>query len=153
MTAAKWTMIIIRRMMDLAKCGGIVIITVTPGPRRHRFAFVWNQEDCTDSGYYSLAKKDKPIFMKQLNKIWDGIDLPWPKGTYSSTNTLLIETEPCKALLNPVQKGSLEFFLKAADDVPCYVKQHPFGQPAITPSHPDWNYYKYIIRHLGKTTE
>ncbi|OIT03140.1 hypothetical protein A4A49_16261 [Nicotiana attenuata] len=33
-----------------------------------------------------------------------------------------------------------------ADDVPTYVKEHPFGQPAFTASHPNWDYYAKIIR-------
>lgn len=28
-----------------------------------------------------------------------------------------------------------------AEDVQCFVKDNPFGQPAITESHPDWKYY------------
>lgn len=63
------------------------------------------QHDCKNSGFKSLIKKDKPIFLKELKKIWNnegGSIGRWPKGTYSASNTLLIETEPSKALLNPV---------------------------------------------------
>ncbi|KAK6122001.1 hypothetical protein DH2020_044255 [Rehmannia glutinosa] len=37
-----------------------------------------------------------------------------------------------------------------AKDVPSYVKDHPFGQPAITETHPDWDYYAKIVRHFDK---
>lgn len=40
-----------------------------------------------------------------------------------------------------------------ADDVPTYVKEHSFGQPAITPSHPQWNFYSKIVRFYDKKIE
>ncbi|KAH0640942.1 hypothetical protein KY285_037528 [Solanum tuberosum] len=51
-------------------------------------------------------------------------------------------------------KGDFQKFLDGlvdANDVPMYVKEHSLiGQPAITTSHPDWNYYaKIIIRFVG----
>ena len=49
--------------------------------------------------------------------------------------------------------GELRAFLNGlaeANDVPNYVKDHPFGEAAITPSHSDWGYYSKIIRSLGK---
>lgn len=55
-----------------------------------------DQEHCTDSGFMSLEKKEKPIFLKELDKLWK------EKGQYHASNTLLIDDEPCKALLNPV---------------------------------------------------
>lgn len=55
-----------------------------------------DQEYCTDSGFMSLEKNDKPIFLKELDKLWK------QKPQYSASNTLLVDDEPCKALLNPV---------------------------------------------------
>ncbi|GKB93784.1 putative FCP1-like domain, HAD-like domain protein [Tanacetum coccineum] len=49
--------------------------------------------------------------------------------------------------------GELRVFLDGlaeAKDVPTYVKDHPTGEPAITSSHPDWDYYSKINRSLGK---
>ncbi|KAJ8537693.1 hypothetical protein K7X08_014233 [Anisodus acutangulus] len=50
-------------------------------------------------------------------------------------------------------KGDMQKFLDGlvdADDVPTYVKEHPLiGQPAITASHRDWDYYAKIIRFVG----
>lgn len=40
-----------------------------------------------------------------------------------------------------------------ADDVQAYVKEHPFGQPPITPNHPDWVFYSKVLRFLGKEVE
>lgn len=34
--------------------------------------------------------------------------------------------------------------LAFADDVECYVRNHPFGQPFITQSDPHWNFYAEI---------
>lgn len=62
--------------------------------------------ECTDSGYKTLENQRKPIFLKELKKIWENkgfkASLPSSMGKYSSLNTLLIDDEPYKALLNPV---------------------------------------------------
>ncbi|XP_059306575.1 uncharacterized protein LOC132058022, partial [Lycium ferocissimum] len=117
------------------------------------------------SGFSTLEKKNKPIFLKQLSKIWEN---NFRGGRFSKANTLLIDDEPHAALLNPPNtaafppaykvrnrrhtflrpKGEMQEFrewLVDANDVPAYVKGHPFGQPAITDSHPDWDYYSGIV--------
>ena len=38
--------------------------------------------------------------------------------------------------------------LATADDVQRYVREHRFGQPPITESDPDWNFYKRILLRL-----
>lgn len=35
--------------------------------------------------------------------------------------------------------------LAAADDVECFVRNNPFGQPFITESDPHWNFYAQIV--------
>ncbi|KAK1310179.1 hypothetical protein QJS10_CPA08g00535 [Acorus calamus] len=107
--------------------------------------------------------EQKPLFLKELKKIWDNesSDLPWSKGRYASSNTLLIDDSPYKALLNPPNnaifphpytvehvhddgqglKGELRVFLEGlaeAEDVPTYVASHPLGQPAITSTDRNW---------------
>lgn len=57
------------------------------------------QSDCSDSGFKCLRKQYKPLFLKQLKKIWDHSVY---KGKYSASNTLLIDDEPHVGLLNPV---------------------------------------------------
>ncbi|KAI8563163.1 hypothetical protein RHMOL_Rhmol03G0091100 [Rhododendron molle] len=138
---------------------------------KDKLLFVWDQEKCTDSGFKSLERKRKPIFLKELRKLWEDPTLPWCCGPYTSSNTLLIDDARYKALLNPpntaiflqsykVDNGNdtvlesnseLRLFLDGlseADDVPSYVKEHPIGQPAITDSHAEWGYYSEIIRQL-----
>lgn len=39
--------------------------------------------------------------------------------------------------------------LADAIDVQSYVKDHPFGQPPITSSHPDWSFYVEVKSSLS----
>lgn len=39
--------------------------------------------------------------------------------------------------------------LAEAKDVQSYVKDHPIGEPAITSSHANWEYYSQIISSVG----
>ncbi|KAK1263877.1 hypothetical protein QJS04_geneDACA008378 [Acorus gramineus] len=104
-----------------------------------------DQSDCTDTGFRTIENRHKPLFLEELKKIWDNesSDLPWSKGRYSSSNTLLIDDSPYTALLNPT------YFLEGlaeAEDVPTYVASHPLGQPAITSTDRNWGFYSRIIR-------
>lgn len=140
-----------------------------------KLIFIWDQQQCTDTGVASLENARKSIYLKELKKIWEGkknSKLLGVSRQYSSSNTLLIDDKPYKALLNPPNTGiflesykgdtkdttlgpksELRRYLEAladADDVPSYVKQHPFGKPAITASHADWDYYSQVLRHIGQ---
>ncbi|XP_051148645.1 uncharacterized FCP1 homology domain-containing protein C1271.03c-like [Andrographis paniculata] len=64
----------------------------------NKFVFVWSQSECSDSGFYSLHKDEKPLFVKELKRIWYNKTF---KARYSAANTLLIDNEPHTALLNP----------------------------------------------------
>nr|XP_043609134.1 uncharacterized protein LOC122581058 isoform X1 [Erigeron canadensis] len=144
------------------------------GDRKRKLLFTWDQEQCTDTGFMCLDRKDKPLFLKQLDYIWQNkySNLPWRAGGYSPSNTLLI-TDPVKALLNPPNNGifpetydpeykedrflgpngELRMFLEGlseAKDVPTYVKDHRIGQPPIIPDHSDWGYYSKIVRAFEK---
>lgn len=49
--------------------------------------------------------------------------------------------------------GDLRVYLEkmaTAEHVQYYVKDNPFGQPAITDSHPYWKFYLRIIENLDK---
>ncbi|CAH9118996.1 unnamed protein product [Cuscuta europaea] len=155
-----------------------VLRCITGYENRNKLAFVWSQEECRDSGDYCLEKKEKPLFLKNLEDLWEKkygyhADLPWKKGEYSASNTLLIDTEPHVALLNPDNtaifpkpfktpdpgdtflgsNGELRKFLEGVtdeEDVPTYVKKHRIGQPPITPSHPDWSFYQKIVHRFRK---
>ena len=60
---------------------------------------------CTDTGFRTLENRHKPLVCKELRKLWekDYPDLPWEKGDYDESNTLLVDDSPYKALLNPVR--------------------------------------------------
>ncbi|KAK1263878.1 hypothetical protein QJS04_geneDACA008379 [Acorus gramineus] len=132
--------------------------------------FLQDQSDCTNTGMKTIEDRHKPLFLKELKKIWDNqsCDLPWSKGRYTSSNTLLIDDSPYKSLLNPPNSvifpspyavehvdddglglgGELRVFLDGlaeAEDIPSYVASHPFGQPAITDADPNWDFYSEII--------
>jgi hypothetical protein len=61
---------------------------------------------CTDTGFKTLENKDKPLVFKDLRKIWLNYypNLPWERGYYNMSNTLLLDDSPYKALLNHVIK-------------------------------------------------
>jgi len=64
---------------------------------------------CTETAFKTLENKRKPLVFKDLRKIWDKYDpnLPWERGYYNESNTLLLDDSPYKALLNPVNKLTL----------------------------------------------
>ncbi|PIN06800.1 Phosphoprotein phosphatase [Handroanthus impetiginosus] len=151
------------------------VLSNITGGMRSKLLFVWSQEECTDSGFCCLSKKEKPLFLKELKDLWK--NKYYNKGgRFSAKNTLLIDDEPHIALLNPPNtaifptpykkhdkndtllgpEGELRKYLEGvaeAEDVPSYVKDHPIGQPAITVSHPNWSYYEKIVRHFAKRNE
>lgn len=59
---------------------------------------------CTGTGFKTLENKHKELVFKELRKLWEKHDanLPWGKGCYNASNTLLLDDSPYKALLNPV---------------------------------------------------
>ncbi|KAK2364307.1 Haloacid dehalogenase hydrolase (HAD) superfamily protein [Trifolium repens] len=141
------------------------------GQLMYKLLFIWDQKKCTDSGFKCKENREKPLFFKEVNKVWDKVKRG---GPYSSSNTLMIGDKPYMSFLNPENtaiftkpydpedsedraldpNGELCEYLKGvaeAEDVQCYVKNNPFGEPAITSSHPDWKYYfKVRYYHDGK---
>lgn len=59
---------------------------------------------CTETSFKTLENKHKSVTFKDLRKLWDkhDLNLPWKKGHFNKTNTLLLDDSPYKALLNPV---------------------------------------------------
>ncbi|KAG0541370.1 hypothetical protein BDA96_02G010700 [Sorghum bicolor] len=140
---------------------------------KRRLLFCWDASKCTATGLYSLENKNKPLVLKELKKLWskeeaaDG--LPWQQEKFAPSNTLLLDDSPYKALRNPPHTaifpypysyknrkddsslapgGDLRLYLESlatADDVPRFVREHPFGQPPITETDPDWNFYKRVL--------
>ncbi|KAJ4836513.1 hypothetical protein Tsubulata_028494 [Turnera subulata] len=128
---------------------------------------------CTATQFRTLENKHKVLVLKDLRKIWEKYDpeLPWEKGYYNESNTLLLDDSPYKALLNPVctaifpfpyhiqigndssldAGGNLRVYLEelaAADNVQKFVQLHPFGQPAISEISASWCFYSKVISSL-----
>ncbi|EFH55874.1 NLI interacting factor family protein [Arabidopsis lyrata subsp. lyrata] len=122
-----------------------------------------DQEECTDSGFKTLENRYKPLFFKDLSKVFQCF-----KG-FSASNTIFIDDEPYKALRNPDNTGLFpmsydpsnksdslldpegEFCsyldgLAKSSDVQAYIKEHSFGQPKIDSSHPDWSFYRKVSK-------
>uniref|UniRef100_A0A0D9VZ59 Mitochondrial import inner membrane translocase subunit TIM50 n=1 Tax=Leersia perrieri TaxID=77586 RepID=A0A0D9VZ59_9ORYZ len=131
--------------------------------------FCWDMSKCTFTGHKTLDNVHKPLMLKELRKLWnkEEPDLPWGKGEYSPSNTLLVDDSPYKALRNPPYTaifprtysyldcndcslgpdGDLRVYLEnlsVAEDVECYVRNNPFGQPFITQNDPNWSFYAQI---------
>ncbi|KAG0460685.1 hypothetical protein HPP92_020982 [Vanilla planifolia] len=145
------------------------------GKLKNKLLFCWDQSKCSYTGVNTLENRQKPLFLKELKKLWNKEEpgLPWKKGDYSSANTLLVDDSPYKAICNPPHTaifphpyrcntgidaslgpgGDLRVYLEqvvVADDVQQYVKEHPFGQEAITDSNKDWNFYSQIIKRHNR---
>ncbi|XP_078178517.1 uncharacterized protein LOC144572720 [Carex rostrata] len=144
------------------------------GEMKNKLLFCWDQSKCTDTKFETVEKK--PLFFKELNKLWEKVEanLPWEKGRFTPSNTLLVDDSPCKALRNPPytaifpypytfynkednslgRGGEMRMYLEkvaAVENIPEFVKENPFGQSAITPhQHPQWNYYYGILEALKR---
>jgi hypothetical protein len=66
--------------------------------------FLQDQFHCTSPRFNTIENKEKPLFFKELRKLWEKCepDLPWESGEYNEANTLLLDDSPYKALVNPV---------------------------------------------------
>ncbi|XP_048135834.1 uncharacterized protein LOC115743462 [Rhodamnia argentea] len=148
----------------------VPVVDFLMGDSKERLLFCWDQSHCTATKFTTIENRDKPLVLKELRKLWDKLEpnLPWEKGVYNDSNTLLLDDSPYKALRNPPNTGifpysyhyrdaqddslgpggELRVYLESlalADDVRKYVEQNPFGQRAITKSNPSWNYYKRVL--------
>ncbi|KAL8143192.1 hypothetical protein V2J09_016224 [Rumex salicifolius] len=151
------------------------VMEVAFGQLKSKLLFVWNQTQCSDYGFKCVDNKQKPLFFKELKKVWEGShNKQFRKGSFSAThtNTLLLDDTPSKGLLNPHNtgiyldsydpedindnaldpEGELGAYLKAlaeVEEVPSYVASHPFGQAAITPDHPQWHFYSKVLHFIN----
>ncbi|XP_021286327.1 uncharacterized protein LOC110418038 [Herrania umbratica] len=137
---------------------------------RRNLLFCWHRKQCTKTKFKTIEDKKKPLVLKELSKLWgrQSPNVPWEKGEYDESNTLLLDDSPYKALHNPANTavfpypyqyrdtkdsslgcgGDIRTYvegLAAAENVQKYVEQNPFGQPAITESNPHWDFYCQII--------
>ncbi|KAL0911833.1 hypothetical protein M5K25_017757 [Dendrobium thyrsiflorum] len=141
------------------------------GEFKQKLLFCWDQSKCTYTGVKTIENHHKPLVLKELKKLWnkEESDLPWQKGDFSPSNTLLLDDSPYKALCNPPNTaifpypyrytderdnslgpgGDIRVYLEnllISDDVQHFVEEHPFGQPAITTSDQHWYFYSQIIK-------
>lgn len=140
------------------------------GHLKHKLLFCWHMLHCTQTCFRTLENRYKPLVFKELRKLWEKHDakLPWKKGDYNESNTLLLDDSPYKALLNPINTavfpftysykdvgdtslgvaGDLRVYLEAlakAENVQTYIGQNPFGQNAINEQSPFWSFYSKVV--------
>lgn len=145
---------------------------------QQKLLFCWDQSECTDTGFRTVENINRPLILKQLKKLWEKKDpnLPWDLGEYNESNTLLLETSPSKALLNPPHtaifpypyrywktddnalgpEGDLRMYLErlaASENVQKFVEQNPFGQRPITHKNLSWKFYEKVIRAFSSKPE
>ncbi|KAI9088393.1 hypothetical protein K1719_029842 [Acacia pycnantha] len=141
-------------------------IKLLVGVSESKLLFAWDQRHCTKTKFQTIEDKHKPLMLKELSMLWEKSrpGLPWEKGEFNETNTLLLDDSPYKAIRNPMHTaifpysyryndtndsslgpgGDLRVYLEGlamAENVPQYVASHPFGQPPITKSNPHWDFY------------
>ncbi|KAL0717959.1 hypothetical protein Bca4012_067281 [Brassica carinata] len=141
------------------------------GHMKRKLLFCWDMSYCASTTLGSLENRHKHVVFKDLNQLWEKHDprLPWQKGDYNETNTVLLDDSPYKALLNPPYTaifphsyshhnksdtslgngGDLRLHLERlveAENVQDFIKNNPFGQEAITEASETWEFYKEATR-------
>ncbi|KAE9619970.1 hypothetical protein Lal_00040341 [Lupinus albus] len=149
------------------------IVDYLMGDMKNKLLFCWDISHCTETSFKTLENRHKDLVFKDLRKIWDKHDpnLPWKKGYYNESNTLLLDDSPYKALLNPVHTsvfphtfsyqnksdnslapgGNLREYLDGlakAENMSKYVEEHPIGQEGIGETSECWSFYDQVIRSL-----
>ncbi|KAL1338233.1 hypothetical protein HN51_032916 [Arachis hypogaea] len=150
------------------------IVEYLMGEMKNKLLFCWDYSHCTGTSFKTFEDSHKELQFKDMKKVWDKQfpNLPWDKGYYNESNTLLLDDSPYKALLNPpyttlfphtfTYKNKSDNSLGAGGDlreyigdlvnvenVPKYVEEHPFGQEPITKTSQSWNFYIQIIDSLS----
>ncbi|KAL0381002.1 UNVERIFIED_CONTAM: hypothetical protein Sangu_0164500 [Sesamum angustifolium] len=168
-----------RRKLLVLDLNGILADVVRPPPRNCTSDIKYqnirqDMSHCTRTRFKTLENRHKPMVFKELRKIWesDNPNLPWKKGDYNESNTLLLDDSPYKALLNPSHTGifpnsycylnkndnslgpggDLRVYLEGlvkSDSVQKYVEQHPFGQTPINESNLSWQFYSGVLSSMS----
>ncbi|KAL6973466.1 hypothetical protein U1Q18_027651 [Sarracenia purpurea var. burkii] len=140
--------------------------------------FLQDQSHCTDTGFNTVENRDKPMLLKELKKLWEKHepDLPWEKGEFNASNTLLLDDSPYKALRNPMHTaifphsyryknakdnslglgGDLRVYLEglaSADNVQMYIELNPFGQRPIRRTNLSWAFYLKVIGTTSSSSQ
>ncbi|KAJ4907000.1 Haloacid dehalogenase-like hydrolase (HAD) superfamily protein [Raphanus sativus] len=76
-----------------------IILDIALEDLKDKLLFVWGQQQCTDTGLNTLKHKGMPLFFKDLSKVFQRFK------EFSVLNTVFIDDEPDKALLNPDNAG------------------------------------------------
>ncbi|CAA7051835.1 unnamed protein product [Microthlaspi erraticum] len=143
------------------------------GDMKKKLLFCWDMAYCSTTTVGSLENRHKFVVFKDLNQLWQKHDptLPWQKGDYNETNTVLLDDSPYKALLNPPYTaifpqsynhldktdaslgsgGDLRLHLEKleeAENVQDFIKKNPFGQEAITEASESWEFYRQAIGNV-----
>ena len=74
-----------------------LIKLLRPDDGDEKFAFVWSQAQCTNTGESHPENVHRPLFLKETSKIFDD---PAHAGLFSPENTLLIDDDAYKAEQN-----------------------------------------------------
>ncbi|XP_057739601.1 uncharacterized protein LOC130956573 [Arachis stenosperma] len=141
---------------------------------KEKLLFYWDASHCTGTNVRTMENKHKKVLFKDLRNVWEKRypNLPWEKGYFNESNTLLLDDSPYKALLNPphtsvfplsfsyqnksddnslADGGDLREYLNGlvnVESIPNYVEEHPFGQEPITKTSPSWNFYLQVLDSL-----
>eukprot|EP00897_Mesotaenium_endlicherianum_P005558 jgi/Mesen1/502/ME000104S10596 len=141
------------------------------GDNKGALAFVWDQSKCTLTTMKHPEKANKPVFLKELSKLWDSLNnaAGWGHGRFRPCNTLLVDDSPYKAICNPAHTAVFPLPYKAAHaddvalgtgglirtyleglseaaDVQAYVQRSPFGEPALAAGHPLWDQLNGLLK-------
>ncbi|KAG0621609.1 hypothetical protein M758_3G034500 [Ceratodon purpureus] len=128
---------------------------------KQELSFSWHQRHCTTTAVKHPDNEKKPIFLKELSKLWAEVN----PGRFDQSNTLLIDDSPYKALKNPPHTAifpqtyngdevddnfltELRSYLEGlrdAPDVQEYVRNNPIGEPGISSESPLWGYFAPIL--------
>ncbi|XP_019099757.1 PREDICTED: uncharacterized protein LOC104784220 [Camelina sativa] len=134
-----------------------MVLSIVLEDLEDKLLFVWVRVDLL------IIWPKKPMFFNDLSKVFQCF------SDFSASNTIFIDDEPYKALLNPDNTGLFpvsydasnkndnlldpegEFCsyldgLAKSSDVQAYIKEHSFGQPKIDSSHPDWSFYRNVSK-------
>ncbi|CAL0305029.1 unnamed protein product [Lupinus luteus] len=151
------------------------VIELLMGKFASKLLFCWNQSQCTRTEFTTVEDTNKPLLLKELSKLWDKVDpsLPWEKGEFNESNTVLLDDSPYKALVNPMHTGIFPYSYRYDDDkdaslgpggdlrvyleglamagnVQEYISSNPFGQRPIREANPSWRYYQKVIEAVKR---
>ncbi|CAI0388248.1 unnamed protein product [Linum tenue] len=150
-----------------------ILIDYLFGDLKNSLLFCWDLSHCTTTQFKTVENKHKPLVFKELTKVWNKEDpqLPWERGYFNESNTLLVDDSPYKALLNPANSGihpdpysyedlndnslgvdgDLRVYLEQlseAVNVQKFVETNPFGQKPVAEGNAEWSFYHEVISTL-----